>query len=190
MDRPASASRERTAHLIAERSASRVVRHLRQAGDTAAAAGRIRVHLEDGPEHLRVLAAQAPVDLVVLDGHGYPEDCRLGRMQLSSLRSPNGCVQAPGVMLGCCWGAEPPLLDALAACVSGPTAVLACAGTAPYEHGEILLTELLLRLGRCGEPIVADSMLAIMNATVDAARAQHPRRRWQRWRALLIPGSL
>ncbi|MCP2323647.1 hypothetical protein HDA40_002154 [Hamadaea flava] len=190
MDLTVEPGADRTTHLIAERAASRVVRHLRHAGDTAAAAGRLRVRLEDGPEHERILAAQAPVDLVVLDGHGYPDDRRVGRMRLSSLRSHTGGIEAPAVMLGYCWGAEPPLIDALAECLCGPTAVLACAGSAPYERGEILLTELLLRLARCDGPIVADSMYTIMSATVDAARAQHARRHWQRWRALLLPRHL
>src|SRR5437773_287841 len=97
--------RVRTARLITYPAARRTSRdHVTIRGATAVP-GRLEVDLVVGSHHDQVVAAQAAADLIVLDGHGYYDDARIGRLPIASLRTASGGVTAPGFVLGCCWGA-------------------------------------------------------------------------------------
>jgi hypothetical protein len=139
----------RTARLIASPSVRRIGRHLHAVHDATATQGLLDASLVIGDEEEQVAAAQADVDLVILDGHGYLDEVRIGRLSVTALRSATKGVTAPGFVLGCCWGAAQPFVDALTGCLDAPTTLLGCAGIARFEHAEPLFIALLRQLADC-----------------------------------------
>ncbi|WP_050592283.1 hypothetical protein [Salinispora pacifica] len=179
----------RTVRLTASRSVRRVGRHLRAVHEATAIPGRLDADLVIGDEDEQIAAAQADVDLVILDGHGYLDEVRVGRLSVTALRVAGEGVTAPGFVLGCCWGAAQPFVDALTGCLDAPTTLLGCAGIARFEHAEPLFVALLRQLADCAPgQMNSDRMREIMTTSLTTVIDAHPRRDWARWRVIpLVP---
>ncbi|RKF23660.1 hypothetical protein [Micromonospora globbae] len=159
--------------------------------EATAALGRLDAHLVIGDEDEQIAAAQADVDLVIFDGHGYLDEVRIGRLSVTKLRTTTKGVTAPGFVLGCCWGAAQPFMNALAACLDAPTALLGCDGIARFEYAEPLFVALLRQLANCApERLSPEGMKKIMNMSLATVTAAHPHRDWARWQVMqLTPGD-
>lgn len=145
-----------TALFVVSHSASLVAQHVQDAIAAHAGSSAVTVTLAT-PRHTHEMPPllRAPVDMVVLDGHGYLPP-RVGWLPLTPprIRDRHGRgITAPIVVVGACYGASPLFVDAVRDCLDRPAVLVGCDGETHLHQAATIYPPLLELLARQGHDV-------------------------------------
>jgi hypothetical protein len=129
---------------------------------------------------------QKPVDVLLIDGHGYfdvREQWMLG-VPLMTDEAKNLRIRARAVALGVCHGGTKAAQDWLRMRLSGPTCVLACRKAATYAAGAALWPELFRHLNNAAgqrAAVATANFGTSFRQAKNSAKSEHPNVDWRRW---------
>lgn len=156
-----------SALFVVWHSASLVAQHVRDATAGHAGSSEVAVtvatprHTHEIPRLLR-----APVDMVVLDGHGYLPP-HVGWLPLTPhrIRDHHGRgITAPVVVIGACHGAGPSFVDAVRDCLDRPAVLVGCDGETDLHQAAVVYPPLLELLALQGRGVPAARRHASLRA--------------------------
>lgn len=177
-----SAHRPPSALFVVWQRASSVAQHVQDA--TAGHAGSSAVVVTVAtPRHTCQIPPllRAPVDMVVLDGHGYLPP-RVGCLPLTPhrIRDRHGRgITAPVVVIGACLGASPLFVDAVRDCLDRPAVLVGCDGETEFHQAAVIYPPLLELLARQGHDVPTrrrlDELSAVLGELAGSAAGWHAR---------------